>query len=137
MAASATTSPASTLAAYTMVNLRATCALEQRWSLTGRIENLGDRDYELVHGYNTPGRSAFLEVIWQPRLADARHSREVADLSHRPAAARSCAIAGRYEIAYCGPQPRGPRLFATVGTCQNARPRHTRCGGRDWCGGRR
>ncbi|MGH8172199.1 MAG: TonB-dependent receptor domain-containing protein [Rhodanobacteraceae bacterium] len=54
------------LSSYTTVNLRATLALNADWSLTGRIENIGDEDYELVHGYNTPGRTAFLEIIWQP-----------------------------------------------------------------------
>jgi vitamin B12 transporter len=54
------------LSSYTTVNLRATLALGTDWSLTGRIENIGDTDYELVRGYNTPGRTAFIEVIWQP-----------------------------------------------------------------------
>ena len=56
------------LSSYAIVNLRATCTLNAAWSLTGRIENIGDRDYELVHGYNTPGRTAFVEIIWQPSL---------------------------------------------------------------------
>lgn len=54
------------LSSYALVNLRATLALNSAWSLTARLENIGDRDYELVHGYNTPGRSGFLEVVWQP-----------------------------------------------------------------------
>jgi vitamin B12 transporter len=54
------------LPGYAVLNLRATLALADDWSLTGRIENLFDRDYELVHGYNTPGRSGFVEVVWQP-----------------------------------------------------------------------
>jgi len=56
----------STLPGYAILNLRATYALNNDWSFTGRLENLFDRDYELVHGYNTPGRSGFLEVVWQP-----------------------------------------------------------------------
>ena len=56
------------LASYAIVNLRATLALAPDWSLTARIENIGDRDYELVRGYNTPGRSGFLEVTWQPPM---------------------------------------------------------------------
>ncbi len=54
------------LPGYAILNLRATYALNNDWSFTGRLENLFDRDYELVHGYNTPGRSGFLEVVWQP-----------------------------------------------------------------------
>jgi len=55
-----------TLAGYAIVNLRATYAISADWRLTGRIENLFDRDYALVHGYNTPGLSGFLEIVWQP-----------------------------------------------------------------------
>jgi vitamin B12 transporter len=54
------------LPAYTLVNLRARYELNRAWSLSARIENLTDRDYELVHGYNTPGRSGFLDIVWQP-----------------------------------------------------------------------
>jgi vitamin B12 transporter len=54
------------LASYTLVNLRAGVTLSPDWSLAARVENLTDRDYELVRGYNTAGRSGFLEVIWQP-----------------------------------------------------------------------
>ena len=55
------------LPAYAILNLRARHALADDWNLALRLENLTDRDYELVHGYNTPGRSAFIEVRWQPR----------------------------------------------------------------------
>jgi vitamin B12 transporter len=55
-----------TLPAYAIVNLRASYVLSADWSLRGRIENLFDRNYELVHGYNTPGLSGFLEIVWQP-----------------------------------------------------------------------
>jgi len=57
------------LPSYAIVNLRATIAINRDWSLIARLENIGDRDYELVHGYNTPGRSGFLEVLWQPATA--------------------------------------------------------------------
>ena len=60
------------LPAYTLLNLRARCALDDTWSVSGRVENLTDRHYELVHGYNTAGRSAWLEVTWQPRTGTRR-----------------------------------------------------------------
>jgi len=60
------------LPAYALLNLRARWALDDSWSVHGRIENLTDRDYELVHGYNTAGRSAWLEVTWQPRTGATR-----------------------------------------------------------------
>jgi len=34
--------------------------------LGARLENAFDRFYELAHGYNTPGLSVFLEIVWQP-----------------------------------------------------------------------
>ena len=55
-----------TLGAYSLVNLRASYALTAAWKLGARLENLFDRDYELVHGYNTAGRSGYLTLTWQP-----------------------------------------------------------------------
>lgn len=54
------------LAPYTLVRLFGTLRLGAQWSATVRIENALDRGYELVDGYNTPGRSAFLGVAWRP-----------------------------------------------------------------------
>lgn len=55
-----------TLPGYTLVNLRASYALATTWRVGLRLENVFDRDYELAHGYNTPGRSAYVEVVWSP-----------------------------------------------------------------------
>lgn len=55
------------LGAYTLLNLRAGYKLNDAWKLSARLENLTNHDYALVHGYNTPGRSGFIDVIWQPR----------------------------------------------------------------------
>lgn len=55
------------LSGYSLVNLRASWELTSQWKLLGRIENLTDRHYELAYGYNTPGRSGFLEVVWTAR----------------------------------------------------------------------
>lgn len=54
------------LDAYTLLNLRADWTLADAWTIGARLENLTDRNYELVHGYNTPGRSGFVELIWHP-----------------------------------------------------------------------
>lgn len=54
------------LPAYALVNLRASWHFSRAWRVAARLENLGDRDYVLVHGYNTPGRSAFVDIVWQP-----------------------------------------------------------------------
>ncbi len=55
------------LGGYALVNLRASYALADAWSVSLRLENAFDHGYELVHGYNTAGRSGFLEIRWQPR----------------------------------------------------------------------
>ncbi len=56
------------LGSYALLNLRARYAFSDAWTLTGRIENVTNRDYELVHGYNVTGRSAFAQLVWQPGL---------------------------------------------------------------------
>ena len=53
------------LPGYARFDLRAAWPLPRGWQLEARIENLGDRDYELVSGYNTPGRSGLLRLRWQ------------------------------------------------------------------------
>ena len=54
------------LPGYTLLNLRASYALNRDWRIGARLENAFDRFYELAHGYNTPGRSGYLELVWQP-----------------------------------------------------------------------
>lgn len=53
------------LPGYGRVDLRASVPLATDWTAEGRLENLGDRDYQLVDGYNTPGRSVVLKLRWQ------------------------------------------------------------------------
>lgn len=50
--------------AYAIAHLRLAWAISPAWRLEARIENLTDRDYTLVQGYNTPGRSAVLGLVW-------------------------------------------------------------------------
>jgi vitamin B12 transporter len=54
-----------TTAPYTLVNLSAAYDLDRSWQLFGRVDNLFDRDYEVVSQYNTPGRSLFVGVKYQ------------------------------------------------------------------------
>jgi len=54
------------LGGYALLNLRARYAINAAWSIDGRLENLADRDYVVVHGYNVAGRSVFAQVVWQP-----------------------------------------------------------------------
>ncbi|MCE5232609.1 MAG: TonB-dependent receptor [Mizugakiibacter sp.] len=54
------------LPGYAIVNARLGITLAPAWHLQLRAENLADRDYALIRGYNTPGRSGWIELVWQP-----------------------------------------------------------------------
>ncbi len=54
-----------TLAAYDVVNLTASYALNKRLDLSARVDNLFNRDYMLAHGYNTLGRTVFVGLNYQ------------------------------------------------------------------------
>jgi vitamin B12 transporter len=55
------------LPGYLLVNLRGSAQLTPDWRLDLRVENLADRAYELARGFNTPGRSAYVDLVWEPR----------------------------------------------------------------------
>ena len=50
------------LDAYVLASLSARVALSPRWTLTARLENLLDEQYELARGYNTMDRSLFVSL---------------------------------------------------------------------------
>jgi vitamin B12 transporter len=52
------------LAGYVLANLTARLRLGDHWTLSGRLENLLDHDYELVEGYNTPGRGLYASLAY-------------------------------------------------------------------------
>ena len=54
------------LGSYALVNLRANYVVSPSWRIGARLENLLDRDYALVRGYNTPGRSGYLTLTYSP-----------------------------------------------------------------------
>jgi vitamin B12 transporter len=41
--------------------------LERHWHLQARLENILDKTYQTVASYNTPGRSVYLTLSWQPQ----------------------------------------------------------------------
>lgn len=45
---------------YALLTLRANMPVTERIELFGRVENVGDADYETAAGYGTPGRSAYI-----------------------------------------------------------------------------
>ncbi|MGE6786421.1 TonB-dependent receptor plug domain-containing protein [Ensifer adhaerens] len=51
--------PRVTLAGYTLVNVGGSFKVNDTMEVFGRIDNLFDRDYEEVYGFNTPGITAF------------------------------------------------------------------------------
>ncbi|MDR0275009.1 MAG: TonB-dependent receptor [Burkholderiaceae bacterium] len=55
------------LGGYGLVNLYASTTIADDWSLLARIDNLGDRNYHLAGGYNTPGRTIYVGLRWSPR----------------------------------------------------------------------
>jgi vitamin B12 transporter len=52
---------------YGLANLTARYALNKELSIEGRINNLFDKNYETVYGYNTAGFNAFVGVRYQPK----------------------------------------------------------------------
>ena len=55
------------LPGYGRLDLRFAVPLGAGWTFETRIENLGDRDYQLLDGYNTPGRSGVVSVRWNAK----------------------------------------------------------------------
>jgi vitamin B12 transporter len=55
------------LAGYGLVNLYASTALASDWTLLGRIDNLGDKDYQTALGYAMPGRTVYMGLKWAPQ----------------------------------------------------------------------
>ena len=52
---------------YTVLNLRALYPLSRNWQVRGRIENLLDKEYQTIKTFNSPGRSIFITLAYQPR----------------------------------------------------------------------
>jgi vitamin B12 transporter len=55
------------MASYTVLNLYASYRIDKEWVARLRVENAGDTNYELVSGFNTPGRGAFVTLQYQPK----------------------------------------------------------------------
>lgn len=51
-------------ASYALAHLRLAWDFAEHWRLEARLENLFDRDYTMVRGYNTPGRSGLVGLVW-------------------------------------------------------------------------
>lgn len=51
---------------YAVLNLHLGWKPARDWKLSGKLVNLLDKDYALVHGYNTQGRGVFVELAYAP-----------------------------------------------------------------------
>ena len=54
------------LGGYGTVDLYASRRFAQDWTLLARVDNVGDKDYELARNYATGGRRFYLELKWAP-----------------------------------------------------------------------
>ncbi len=63
---SANESPASRLAGYAVFNLSVARSLTPEWSVDVRWNNVADKKYELIQGFNTPGSNVLASVRWTP-----------------------------------------------------------------------
>lgn len=52
------------LPGYALINARMNVVLSPAWQMHLRAENLADRTYSLIRGYNTPGRSGWIELAY-------------------------------------------------------------------------
>ena len=55
------------LAGFGLLNLSATTRVAPDWTVVGRIDNVGDKDYQTAKGYATAGRVAYLGLKWAPQ----------------------------------------------------------------------
>ncbi|MBS0403279.1 MAG: TonB-dependent receptor [Proteobacteria bacterium] len=55
------------LGGYGLVNLYASTRIARQWDLLARIDNLGDKSYQLARGYATPPRTFFVGLRWTGR----------------------------------------------------------------------
>ena len=55
------------LGGYGVVNLTASYALSKALTVRGRVNNLFDKQYQLVRDYNTPGANVFIGLHYEPR----------------------------------------------------------------------
>ena len=55
------------LGEYALMNLSVSKKIDQQWSTSAKVNNLFNKQYETIYGYNTFGRSLMLELKWQEK----------------------------------------------------------------------
>lgn len=59
--------PSSRMGGYGLASIYASYAASKEITLQARVDNVTDKQYELVRGYNTQGRSLFLTIRYTPK----------------------------------------------------------------------
>jgi vitamin B12 transporter len=52
---------------YALVSFYASRKMDHEWTARVKLENAFDREYQLIKGYNTPGRSIYATLQYQPK----------------------------------------------------------------------
>jgi len=52
------------LPSYTLINLRAAWRLAEHWQTEVRVDNVADREYEPLFGFNAADRRVFVRLVW-------------------------------------------------------------------------
>lgn len=55
------------LGGYGLLNLYASARVAREWSVLARVDNVGDKDYQLARTYATAGRTFYVGVKWAPQ----------------------------------------------------------------------
>ncbi|VVE58319.1 TonB-dependent receptor [Pandoraea horticolens] len=53
------------LGAYTLVNLRARYDIDKSWYVSAHLDNVFNKNYQTVYGYNTLGRAIYVSLGWK------------------------------------------------------------------------
>ncbi len=56
-----------TIAGYGVLGLSASYKLTPEWSVAARVDNVLDKDYQVIYPYNTAGRTALVTLAWRPK----------------------------------------------------------------------
>ena len=55
------------MSGYGLVNLYASTTIARQWAVLVRVDNVGDRSYQLAQGYPALPRSFFVGLRWTGR----------------------------------------------------------------------
>lgn len=53
------------LGAYTLVNLQTRYDIDKSWYVSAHLDNVFNKNYQTVYGYNTLGRAIYVSLGWK------------------------------------------------------------------------